>query len=72
MFSGFAGLFLRLGVLLSWLARPARFTAASNGSSLWPLLGAGSLGWLLALLIDVGGSDGAGYANRGRWARRRA
>ncbi len=35
----FAGFFPRLATLFLWLARPALFTAAFNGSWLWPVLG---------------------------------
>lgn len=39
LFAMFAGLFPRLGTLLIWLARPARFEAAFNGSWFWPIVG---------------------------------
>lgn len=39
LFALFAGFFPRLGTLFIWLARPAWFQAAFNGSWFWPLLG---------------------------------
>jgi len=39
LFAMFAGIFPRLGTLLLWLARPNMFSAAFNGSWLWPILG---------------------------------
>lgn len=39
LFALFAGAFPRLATLFIWLARPARFSAAFNGSWLLPLLG---------------------------------
>lgn len=39
LFAMFAGIFPRLGTLILWLARPNMFSAAFNGSWLWPILG---------------------------------
>jgi hypothetical protein len=39
LFALFAGFVPRLAALFLWLARPAMWTAAFNGSWLWPLLG---------------------------------
>jgi hypothetical protein len=39
LFAIFAGLFPRLADIFIWIARPAQFRAAFNGSWLWPLLG---------------------------------
>jgi hypothetical protein len=35
----FMGMFPRAGAILLWLARPNMFSAAFNGSWLWPILG---------------------------------
>ena len=39
LFALVAAAFPRLGTLFIWLARPAMFNAAFNGSWLWPVLG---------------------------------
>jgi hypothetical protein len=39
LFALVAFMFPRLGTLILWLARPQMFSAAFNGSWLWPLLG---------------------------------
>ena len=39
LFAMVAGFFPRIGTLLIWLARPTLFSAAFNGSWLWPVLG---------------------------------
>jgi hypothetical protein len=39
LFALFAGFFPRLATLFIWLARPNMFSAAFNGSWLWPILG---------------------------------
>jgi len=39
LFAMFAAFFPRIGTLLIWLARPNMFSAAFNGSWLWPILG---------------------------------
>ena len=39
LFALMAGMFPRLGTFILWLARPAMFSAAFNGSWFWPILG---------------------------------
>jgi hypothetical protein len=39
LFALMAGFFPRLATMLLWLARPTMFSAAFNGSWLWPILG---------------------------------
>jgi hypothetical protein len=39
LFALVAGMFPRIGTFIFWLARPNMFSAAFNGSWLWPLLG---------------------------------
>jgi hypothetical protein len=39
LFALVAGMFPRIGTVIFWLARPTMFSAAFNGSWLWPILG---------------------------------
>ncbi len=39
LFAMLAAMFPRVGAVILWLARPAMFTTAFNGSWFWPLLG---------------------------------
>lgn len=64
LFAIFAGIFPRLGLLIIWIARPARVDAAFD-TWIWPLLGLIFLPWTtLAIVIawQPGGLSGNGDA----------
>ncbi len=60
LFAIFAGLFPRVGLLIIWIARPARVDAAFDGW-VWPLLGLIFLPFatlIYVILWQVGGLSG--------------
>lgn len=58
LFAMFAGLFPRLGSLFIWLARPALFNAAFNGSWLLPILGIIFLPFTTLMYVILWGPSG--------------
>jgi hypothetical protein len=58
LFAVFAGIFPRLGLLIIWIARPARVDAAFD-TWLWPLLGLMFMPFVI--LWQAGGLSGADW-----------
>jgi hypothetical protein len=63
LFAVFAGIFPRLGLLIIWIARPARVDAAFD-TWLWPLLGLMFMPFatlIYVILWQAGGLSGADW-----------
>jgi hypothetical protein len=62
LFAMLAAFFPRIGTIILWLARPTMFSAAFNGSWLWPILGIIFLPFTTLMYVVVW-TPGVGLSN---------